>query len=279
MCRFQRVDQEARRKTTAPQTADTGHPVSLLTGLSPLVILGVASAIPLVPLLHHHPCPLDAPHTQSVQRRHTSANAVWSIIMRSTALALTAPPHMRTGVRVPSPLPFRPHHPALWESDWLATASTPMSDAPFHPRHPRTTHETAVPSDVLLLPLRHPPEMVTHSSDLVSPLSPCLGPRCTTCLGPEIPMLTGWRRLHHLRATRIKVHHCAFIIQGENRSRKPNNIEPRMYVLALFCVCNLCTSSSNVNFVSKCLGCKKNLMALWSFKKLCSERWTSYRSV
>lgn len=111
MCRFQRVDQEARRrKATAPQMVDIGRPVSLVTGQSPLVILGDALGTPLDPLHHHHPLLPDAPHMQSVQHQHTSANVVWSTITRSTALALTASPRMRTGVRVPFPLPLRPPH-------------------------------------------------------------------------------------------------------------------------------------------------------------------------
>lgn len=89
---------------------DTGHPVTLVNAQSPLVILGDAMGTPLA-LLHprHLPRP-DAPHTQIVLLQHTSANAMWLTIMRSTALVLTVS-HMMTVVQAASPHPLRPHLP------------------------------------------------------------------------------------------------------------------------------------------------------------------------
>ncbi len=194
MCRFQRVDQEARRKTTAHQTVNTGHPVSLVTGLSPLVILGVASAIPLVPHLHHHPCPLDAPHTQSVQRRHTSVNAaVWSTIMRSTALALMArliwgP---ATGCHPPSPsAPIRHYERAIgWQRPrplWATPPPTPPILVLTRPQSHQTCSSYASATRREWLPIRaisYLPSL--HVSD----------PDVQHASAQRHPMLKGRRRL------------------------------------------------------------------------------------
>lgn len=94
-----------KMRAMAPQTEDTGSPVSLVNDLSLLVIQEVALDTHLAPLLHHHLLPLGVPRTQSA---HLGPIEVWSTIMRNIVLALMAAPLMRIVVPAASPLPRHP---------------------------------------------------------------------------------------------------------------------------------------------------------------------------
>lgn len=168
---------------------------------------------------------------------------------------------------IPPPPP--PPAAAIMRERLAGNGLDPYERRPLPPPQPHSTAGIAVQSDVLLQLLRHPQEMVIHTSVHVSPLSPCLVPRCTACLEPESPILTGCH-LHLLRATLIKANPCAFITQGEDRM--PCLATPQISSIGPFLIFKKfnaarsvrCARSNNVNFVSKIV----IYMTVWSFKPL-----------
>ena len=198
MYRYQKVDPEAKKKTTRHllQTEQvTGPSITPGRGLSPHTEAALATLL----LLPHRPLPLDGPYIQS---EATSAREMvatgWWITTRSTELALTALRPMKIDVWDPS----HPHHllPPPWSGSAslrpLPTTRTSVAPSPL-PLRLRTTPGTAVPSGEPFLPLCPQLVMAMRTSAPDSPRR-----RCTALLAPGTPTRTGCLRLHRATPTR-----------------------------------------------------------------------------